>query len=314
MATYSKAQLSAYAGELGFIRDTLEKVYRLTEILKFFEGDPLLSTGLALKGGTAINLTVFNLPRLSVDIDLDYSHDNSLEDMLKDREVITDVIGRYMAAKDYALSPKSKNYHSLDSFVYVFTNSAGIKDNIKIEINYSMRCHVLPLAVRATETMGVFQAANVLSVAPMEIFASKIVALLTRTAARDLYDINNMVTLGLFDESEEAMLRKCAVFYVAVGSEEPPEAFDIGRIDSLTPHKIRTDLQPVLRKRDWFDLPVAQECVKDYLTRLLVLADDERRFLDAFRQREYRPELLFDGDALERVGNHPMAVWKLGSR
>lgn len=28
---------------------------------------------LALKGGTAINLTIFNLPRLSVDIDLDFS-------------------------------------------------------------------------------------------------------------------------------------------------------------------------------------------------------------------------------------------------
>jgi hypothetical protein len=110
------------------------------------------------------------------------------------------------------------------------------------------------------------------------------------------------------------MLRKCAVFYVAVGSEEPPETFDIGRIDSLTPHKIRTDLQPVLRKRDWFDLSAAQECVKEYLTRLFALTDDERRFLDAFRQREYRPELLFDGDALERVRNHPMAVWKLGSR
>jgi predicted nucleotidyltransferase component of viral defense system len=187
MTTYSKQQLTAYASDLGFIRDTLEKVYRLTEILKFIEGDPLLHIGLALKGGTAINLTIFNLPRLSVDIDLDYAHDNSLDDMLKDRSAITDVIGRYMAAEGYAISPKSKNYHSLDSFVYTFINSAGIKDNIKIEINYSMRCHVLPLAARTTVTM------------------------------------------------------------------------------------------------------------------------------DAFRQKEYKPELLFEGDVLARVKNHPMAMWKLGS-
>lgn len=40
------------------------------------------------------------------------------------------------------------------------------------------------------------------SLAAIEIFASKIVALLTRTAPRDLYDINNMVYFGLFDETE----------------------------------------------------------------------------------------------------------------
>jgi predicted nucleotidyltransferase component of viral defense system len=36
------------------------------------ESDELLSEAIALKGGTAINLTIFDLPRLSVDIDLDY--------------------------------------------------------------------------------------------------------------------------------------------------------------------------------------------------------------------------------------------------
>jgi predicted nucleotidyltransferase component of viral defense system len=311
MATYNKHQLATHARELGFIRDTLEKVCRLTEILKFMASDPLLSSGLALKGGTAINLTVFHLPRLSVDIDLDYTHDNSVDDMMKDREAITNVIGRYMAAEGYELSAKTKSYHSLDSFVFAFTNSAGTKDNIKIEINYSMRSHVLPLVTRAIETMGVFGSANVLSVAPIEIFASKIVALLTRTAARDLYDINNLVSFGLFDKSEEPLLRKCTVFYSAIGGEESPEGSGIGRIDRLTTYKIRTDLQPVLRKRDWFDLPAAQERVKDYLTRLLALSDDERRFLDCFRRKEYNPELLFTGKELERVRNHPMAAWKL---
>jgi predicted nucleotidyltransferase component of viral defense system len=314
MATYNKKTLAAQAKELGFVRDTLEKVVRLADILKFMESDPLLKTSLALKGGTAINLTVFNLPRLSVDIDLDYAHNNSLEDMTKEREEITTVIKRYMAAEGYELSGKSKSYHSLDSFVYTFVNSAGVRDNIKLEINYSVRCHVLPLAVRPIETMGVFGATNVLSVAPLEIYASKIVALLTRAAARDLFDINKMVVFGLFDESEAVTLRKCAVFYSAVGTEEPPQEFDLERIYSLISYKIRTDLQPVLRKRDWFDLPAAQKRVKAYLETLLVLEVYERRFLDVFRGGEYKPELLFDGETLERVRNHPMATWKLQQR
>ena len=157
---------------------------RLAEILKLISNDPLLSTALALKGGTAINLTIFNLPRLSIDIDLDYSRNNSKDEMMKDRENITNILKRYMTAKNYELSEKSKTYHSLDSFVYTYTNSAGIRDNIKIEINYSLRSHILPFVSKPIETSGIFGSFDVLSVAPIEIFAGKIVALLTRTAAR----------------------------------------------------------------------------------------------------------------------------------
>jgi predicted nucleotidyltransferase component of viral defense system len=73
MRQFNKVELNRQAREIGFVRDTFEKVCRLTDVLTFFGRDPLLADSLALKGGTAINLTIFNLPRLSVDIDLDYS-------------------------------------------------------------------------------------------------------------------------------------------------------------------------------------------------------------------------------------------------
>ena len=268
MASYNKQLLSKQAQELGFIRDTFEKMVRLAEILKFISGDPLLSKALALKGGTAINLMIFNLPRLSIDIDLDYSCNNSKNEMIEGRRDITNILGSYMAAENYELSGKSKTHHSLDSFVYAYTNSAGVKDNIKIEINYSLRAHILPFITKSIETMGVFAKTTVLSVAPTEIFGSKIVALLTRTAARDLYDINNMVALGLIDESKAATLRKCMIFYFTLASDEVPESFDIGKIHNLTNYRIRTDLQPVLRKKERFDLFSAQNRVEKYLTEL----------------------------------------------
>lgn len=70
---------------MGFVRDTLEKVYRLVDILSLFENNHILSNSLALKGGTAINLTIFNLPRLSVDIDFDFSNISSRPQMLHER-------------------------------------------------------------------------------------------------------------------------------------------------------------------------------------------------------------------------------------
>ena len=66
MPQYNKSEIGAVAKEYGFVRDTFEKVLRLKEILRFFNEQEVLRDHLLLKGGTAINLTVFNLPRLSV--------------------------------------------------------------------------------------------------------------------------------------------------------------------------------------------------------------------------------------------------------
>ena len=45
---------------------------RLIDVLKFINTDEYLKEKLALKGGTAINLSFYNCTRLSVDIDFDY--------------------------------------------------------------------------------------------------------------------------------------------------------------------------------------------------------------------------------------------------
>ncbi|MDR0491012.1 MAG: nucleotidyl transferase AbiEii/AbiGii toxin family protein [Oscillospiraceae bacterium] len=311
---FDKRIIGRKAQELGFIRDTFEKTCRLAEIIRFIGNDQLLSKYLALKGGTAINLSVFKLPRLSVDIDLDFAYNLSLEETSDMRRRISGDIDKYMFANGYTRSiVKSKLYHTLDSGVYVYQNAGGRPDNIKIEINYSLRAHVLPLVWRSIEMEGYFDSASVLSVATPEMFASKIKALVTRAAARELYDINNAVRYELFGDAQTDMLRKCVVFYAAVAEKEPA-AFDLSRIDSITRHKIKTDLLPVIRKDDKIDLETAQKRVKAWLADLLVLTENERAFLSTFRNKDYRPELLFEGDELERVRAHPMAAWKMQPR
>lgn len=215
MYKYDKNYITKRAAELGFIRDTLEKVYRLADILEYLNTDPILKESLALKGGTAINLTAFNLPRLSVDIDLDYLGSDSREEMLTNREIINSTISKFMLANGYTLSPKTKNPHSLDSWVYDYVNVAGNKDNIKIEINYSMRAHISPAKDMKIITEH-FVSEYIKCLSPIEIFGSKINALMSRGAARDLYDVYNMIRFGLFDEGEQELLRKNVIFYAAI--------------------------------------------------------------------------------------------------
>ena len=104
------------------------------------------------------------------------------------------------------------------------------------------------------------------------------------------------------------------MFYTAVSSEQTPLEFDFSKMDALKFHDIRTKLVPMLRKKERFDLDAAKNRVSEYLTALLKLTDNERQFLSAFANGEYRPELLFDGVELARVVNHPMAMWKMQNR
>jgi predicted nucleotidyltransferase component of viral defense system len=124
MTQFDRNVLGRQAKESGFVRDTYEKVCRLADILAFMENDAFLSVTLALKGGTAINLTIFDLPRLSVDIDLDFALNLPREEMLKQRSIITERIGKYMAASGYLSSSKTRKHYALDSFVYEYINAA----------------------------------------------------------------------------------------------------------------------------------------------------------------------------------------------
>ncbi len=148
------------------------------------------------------------------------------------------------------------------------------------------------------------------SVAPMEIFASKIVALLNRTAPRDLYDIHNLLEFGLFDEREQNMLRKCVIFYSCISSETVHKEFTFEAINKMPQNKIKTDLLPVLRFGAYFDLNPARKKVTDYLKNLLVLTPQETKFIENFSKGEYTPELILEGNLLNNVSIHPMAVWK----
>lgn len=312
MFNYTKAELAAKAGELNFIRDTLEKVMRLTEILAYINTNSIMKDSLALKGGTAINLTVFDLPRLSVDIDLDYCATASRDEMLITREAITADLKTFLASEDYTLSPQSKSRHSLDSFVLFYRNRGNMRDNIKIEINYSLRSHIFIPEHRKIQSSLTADNQQVLTVQPVELFAAKINALLSRAAVRDLFDTYNMITSNLFKDEQLQLLRKCIVFYTAVSQEQIPEHYSFEGIEAATLRRIKAELLPVIQKGVHIDLENMKETVKDFLKQLLQLTDDEKMFLTLFKDKTYQPELLFSDTAiLNNVAHHPMIEWKL---
>lgn len=311
MNSYNKNDLALLAVRTSFLRDNLEKVLRLVDVLQFIAETPQFNRHLVLKGGTAINLTVFAMPRLSVDIDLDFHSDCSRDEMLLARSAINTEMLAYMASQGYQLSPATKNPHSLDSWVFFYQNAAGNRDNIKIEINYSMRQHIYVPEWR-TVNIDFLATDKVLALAPTELFGSKIKAMIERHTCRDLYDVYNLLHSDLFPTLDLTLLRKTVVFYLAVGgSQMPTKEYDMEPIRQIKFSQIRATLLPMLRKGDSFDYEAAKTEVISFLQTLLQLTDSETAFIDAFNAKRYQPELLFDDETiLFNIRSHPMAQWK----
>lgn len=142
----------------------------------------------ALKGGTAINLFVRSMPRLSVDIDLTYLPIDDRETALKS---ISDGLGRIKADLEKSISGISVTPASREG-QDVKINCQVPGAQIKIEVNTTTRGSInQPGLMRVhkgvEEAFGRFAAINVVSFS--ELFGGKVCAALDRQHPRDLFDV-----------------------------------------------------------------------------------------------------------------------------
>ena len=309
----NKRQLQKEADKYHYVRDTFEKVVRLVDILSYIRSEPLLFNNLALKGGTAINLTIFNLPRLSVDIDLDYIQNSKRDVMMETRKQIKTLLVSYMTNNGYQIDKDTREHHALDSLKAKYVNAGGNSDTIKIEINYMLRAHVYEPVIRKTQDYGLINRIEIRTLNPIEIYASKLVALMTRSTPRDLYDFLYMINSNIFTETDIEKMKKCAVFYRAISNENGIFDFNLDNTNSITQNQIKRFLIPVINAKEFFSLPEAKQKIENFFNKYFVLDENELRFLEEFKKHNYIPELLYDNEELNRIKDHPMAIWKTRS-
>jgi hypothetical protein len=169
----------------------------------------------ALHGGTAINLFVQDMPRLSVDIDLTYVSISPRASALVDiREslqsikaaIIREIPGVVVAGPDEA---------GIESKLYCRTQ--GVQ--VKIEVNTIMRgliadSEVKPLGRTAAEEFQSF--CEVMIVPYAQLYGGKICAALDRQHPRDLFDFH------LFLQEEINLERvKPGLIYALLSSNRP---------------------------------------------------------------------------------------------
>ena len=143
---------------------------------------------LALKGGTAINLFLRNMPRLSVDIDLTYLPFDDRETALTN---ISDSLGKIRERITKSIPGTTINKHSIKgNDVKLLVQSQNAQ--IKVEVNTITRGHLHPVRLlqvneKVQERFKKFAAIQVVSDA--ELYGGKICAALDRQHPRDLFDV-----------------------------------------------------------------------------------------------------------------------------
>lgn len=173
-----------------------------------------------------------------------------------------------------------------------------------------LRAHIYEPVIVKTKNYGLIGEVETRTVDPIEIFGSKLVALMARSTPRDLYDFFYMINTKIFNETEIKKIKRCAVFYRAISNEDGMFDFNLDNLDSITQNNIKRFLIPVINAKEFFSLPEAKQAINDFFNTHFVLDKNESMFIEQFKRKKYIPELLYNGDELKRIQNHPMAIWK----
>ena len=162
----------------------------------------------ALKGGTAINLFVRDMPRLSVDIDLTYVPVAPRAESLAS----IDAAMKRIAARIQQAMPDAKitQAGSEGAITRLIIRQAGVQT--KIEVTPVLRgCVYEPQTQSVSDAVeDAFGFAEIAVVSFADLYAGKIVAALDRQHPRDLFDIRDLLANEGIDEA----LRKAFIVYL----------------------------------------------------------------------------------------------------
>ena len=152
----SAERLSAEAAVTGFRSDVLEKVFHLLNLLDAFQRHPFLRGKFVLKGGTALNLFVFNLPRLSVDIDLNYVGAENREGMLAERPKVEQAMHAVFAREGFAVR-RVPLEHAGGKWRLRYGSATGQESNLEVDVNFMFRVPLWPV-ITANSRAVVYEA------------------------------------------------------------------------------------------------------------------------------------------------------------
>jgi hypothetical protein len=296
----------------GFGAGPLETVVRLGDLARQINTDPTLAGRLVLKGGSALNLC-FGVPtRLSVDLDFNDIGTADREAMMRDRPMVVAALERSASRAGYRVQ-RSRNEHAGQKFFLPYASALGNEARLQIDLNFMHRVPVEPIVRRRLWSPQSDGEIEIDVVAGSELVAGKMLALLDRSAARDLYDVARIADdPSRFGIGSEAQARRIFIVMSAV-LNHPLTSYGQSRIERIADEAVRATLHPLLRSDERPTVLDLKRSATPLISRWLNLSPVERKYTDRIQVGDLRPELLFpdDPDMVERLNRHPALLWKV---
>ena len=311
----SKEQLMSQARAGGYKPEILEKVYRLLDVFQQIMAVPFLQERLVLKGGTALNLFCFEkLPRLSVDIDLNYIGALDREKMLEEKPLIVDAVGQIMSQNQFERH-RAPMKHAGGKMVWFYPSLLGQRGSLEIDINFMYRQPLFPIVLKSPNIEAYKSLSGpVLDI--HELAAGKLSALFDRSASRDWFDAHYLLTQIPIDKNK---LKLAFVTYLAMTKIEfsklVPDQIDYDLTD------LRNRLVPVMHQlsvsrntrelKEWATARISE--LRQELSSILPLEEHEILFINKIRDEGIiSPELITnDLEISQRIKNHPAINWAM---
>jgi hypothetical protein len=305
--------LTAEAEATGFRPDVLEKVAQLLGLLDAIRSHPFLKGKLVLKGGTALNLFVFDAPRLSVDIDVNYVGTETRGAMLAERPKIEQALQAVFSREGFQVR-RIPAEHAGGKWSLRYEGATGQTANLEVDVNFMFRVPLWPVATCDSHTVGAWQATAIPVLDNHELAVGKIAALLSRKQARDLFDSHRILRMGDLDPDR---LRVGFVVYGAMNRKDWRTVsvedldFDAAELARQLIPTLRVNAAEVYAEPGEYGARLVREC-QESLSVVLPFTDAERAFLDLLLDRGLIDSTILTADASlqRRIQSQPLLEWK----
>lgn len=309
----STSEVLPIAESTGFNPGMIEKVLHLINLMNALNAHPYLKGKWVLKGGTALNLFIFKLPRLSVDIDLNYIGALGRDEMLQERPKIEQALHAVFSREGFTVK-RAPQEHAGGKWLLNYQSYTGQSGNIEVDLNFMFRQPLWNVKKLQSNIVGNRQAITTPVLDPHELAAGKLAALVARSQARDLFDSYHILN---FLNIDNALLRIGFVVYGGMNRKDwrtvtiDTVSFDAEDITNRLLPIIHANIIEDNTSATDYGARLVEECRRS-MTRILPFTEAETEFLNLLLDRgEIDPTLLTnDPELQQRIKQQPLLEWK----
>jgi predicted nucleotidyltransferase component of viral defense system len=301
------------AEKTGFRIEMIEKVLLLINLLNTLNSHPFLKGKWVLKGETALNLFLLNLPRLSIDIDINYIGETDREKMLAERPGVEQAAQAVFSREGFIIK-RLPEQHAGGKWRLGYQSITGQPGNLQVDINFMYRQPLYDIFIASSHLFGDFVAKKIPVLDLHELAAGKLAALLSRGQARDLYDCYQILSINGIKND---YLRIAFVVYGAMNRKDWRTVsiedldFDIAELSRQLMPTLNIEILKKNTSPAQFGEKLLNNCRKS-LSLVLPLKDKEMEFLNHLLDNgEIVPSILTsDKTLIRKIKKQPLLEWK----